>query len=136
MSKKPRIAGVPCKWHPLTAMENAAKDGFRYSTDVVVLPVKCTGLVKVSYLLRLFAKGMDGALVLGCLEDDCRYYNGSKRCASIVEETRELLELSGIPPERLGFALISESQGKEFQRIFRKYVKQVGKAGGRKKLVA
>jgi coenzyme F420-reducing hydrogenase delta subunit len=120
---------VPCKWHPLTAMENALKDGFTYDAEAVVLPVKCTGLVKVSYLLKLFAKGMRGVLVLGCDEGDCRYYNGSARCARIVEETREILDLAGIAPDRLQFHPIAESRGREVKRVLKNFFKQFGKVG-------
>jgi F420-non-reducing hydrogenase iron-sulfur subunit len=117
-------------------MENAAKDGFTYDADAVVMPVKCTGLVKVSYLLKLFARGMDGVLVLGCEEGDCRYYNGSIRCGEIVRETSEILEMAGIASDRLGFHLISESQGKELMRIMKDFLKQFRKAPKRRKRVA
>ena len=124
-SIKTKIAVVPCEWHPMTAMENAAKDGFTYDADATIIPVKCTGLVKVSFLLKLFAKGIDGVLVLGCKEGDCHYYNGSKRCGEIVEETRKILELAAIPKARLGFHLIGESQGKEFKRTVKSFMKQL-----------
>jgi coenzyme F420-reducing hydrogenase delta subunit len=118
---------VPCKWHPLTAMENAVKDGFTYDAEAVVLPVKCTGLVKVSYLLKLFAKGVRGVLVLGCDEGDCRYYNGSARCAEIVDETREILDLAGVARDRLQFHMIAESGGREVKRVLKGFFKQLGK---------
>jgi coenzyme F420-reducing hydrogenase delta subunit len=118
---------VPCKWHPLTAMENAVKDGFTYDAEAVVLPVKCTGLVKVSYLLKLFAKGVRGVLVLGCDEGDCRYYNGSARCAEIVDETREILDLAGVARERLQFHMIAESGGGEVKRVLKGFFRQFGK---------
>jgi coenzyme F420-reducing hydrogenase delta subunit len=107
-------------------MENAVKDGFTYDAEAVVLPVKCTGLVKVSYLLKLFAKGMQGVLVLGCDEGDCRYYNGSARCAEIVDETREILDLAGITRDRLQFHLIAESGGGEVKRVLKTFLKQFG----------
>lgn len=119
----------------MTAMENAAKDGFTYDANATVIPVKCTGLVKVSFLLKLFAKGIDGVLVLGCKEGDCHYYNGSKRCGEIVEEVRQILELAAIPKARLGFHLISESQGKEFNRIVTSFMKQFKQAPKRGKRV-
>ena len=122
-----RIAIVACKWHPLTAMENASKNGFRVTPGTTVIPVKCSGLVKVSFLLRLFARDIKGVLVLGCLEEDCRYFNGSVRCGRIVDETRKILELAGIDPSRLGFDLISESQGKEFKKIFTRFTRQFSK---------
>jgi coenzyme F420-reducing hydrogenase delta subunit len=109
-------------------MENAAKDGYSYDADAIVMPVKCTGLVKVSYLLKLFARGMQGVLVLGCRDDDCRYYNGSERCGKIVEETREILDLAGIPSDRLQFHSISDSQGKEFRSLLKSFLRQFKKA--------
>jgi len=112
----------------LTALENAARDGLEYKRDTVVMPVKCTGLVKVSYLLKLFAKGMAGVLVLGCREDDCRYYNGSARCAEIVDETREILDLAGVDKNRLQLHLIGESGGGEVKRVLKGFMKQMGKA--------
>lgn len=118
---------MPCKWHPLTAMENAVKDGLTYDADAVVLPVKCTGLIKVSYLLKLFAKGMRGVLVLGCDEGDCRYYNGSARCAEIVDETREILDLAGVKPDRLQFHTIAESGGSQAKHVLKGFLKQFGK---------
>jgi coenzyme F420-reducing hydrogenase delta subunit len=108
-------------------MENAVKDGMTYEAEAVVLPVKCTGLVKVSYLLKLFAKGVRGVLVLGCDEGDCRYYNGSARCAEIVDETREILSLAGIARDRLQFHLIAESGGREVKRVLKSFLKQFGK---------
>lgn len=112
-------------------MENAAKDGFCLNAGTTVVPVKCSGLVKVSFLLRLFARDSDAVLVLGCLEQDCRYFNGSIRCRKIVDETRKILELAGIDPSRLGFELISESQGKEFKKIYKRFSKKTTKRGRR-----
>jgi F420-non-reducing hydrogenase iron-sulfur subunit len=129
------VAIVACKWHPLTAMENAARDGFSYEAGTVVLPVKCTGLIKVSFLLRLFAKDIEGVLVLGCDEGDCRYFNGSERCGRIVDEAKDLLELTGIPGRRLEFRLIRESQGKDFKRAYTTFMKHLGREPGRSKRV-
>jgi coenzyme F420-reducing hydrogenase delta subunit len=110
-------------------MENAVKDGFTYDADAVVIPVKCTGLVKVSYLLKLFAGGIRGVLVLGCDEGDCRYYNGSSRCAEIVDETREILDLAGMDRERLQFHRIAESGGDEVKRVLKGFLRRFEKAG-------
>jgi coenzyme F420-reducing hydrogenase delta subunit len=117
-------------------MENAARDGYAYDADSAVVPVKCTGLVKVSMLLKLFAKGMDGVLVLGCDEEDCRYFNGSRRCGEIVEETREILDISGIDRKRLGYFMIPEAGGKEFRKVMDAFLTQLGGKAKRRKRVA
>lgn len=114
----------------MTAVENAARDGFSYSPDIDLVPVKCGGVVTVAFLLKLFAKGMDGVLVLGCADGDCHYHNGGERCKAIVEETREILEISGIEKGRLGFHQVANSTSKEFQAALRDFLKQMKKAGG------
>jgi F420-non-reducing hydrogenase iron-sulfur subunit len=133
----PRIAIIACSWHPLESIENAARDGFTYGPDILVLPVRCTGAVTVANILRLFAKELEGVLILGCNEGDCHYFNGSERCGEIVNETREILEWSGIAPERLGFTLISGSEGKMFVNSLDGYLRDLKRAKPRgKKRVA
>lgn len=133
---KTRVAVLACKWHPLTAMENAATDGFSFGPDITVEPVKCTGVVTVAFLLKLFAKGVEGVLVLGCAAGDCHYYNGGERCRAIVDETREILEISGIPKDRLGFYQVTDSTSKEFEKALTGFLKQFKKAPGGRKPVA
>jgi F420-non-reducing hydrogenase iron-sulfur subunit len=105
-------------------MENAARDGVRYAPDLTVVPTKCAGVVTVAFLLNLFAKGLEGVLVLGCADGDCHYYNGGARCKAIVEETREILEISGIPKERLGFDQVADSTSEEFDKTLESYLKR------------
>jgi F420-non-reducing hydrogenase iron-sulfur subunit len=106
-------------------MENAARDGLIYDPDVTVVPTKCTGVVTVAFLLKLFARGLEGVLVLGCADGDCHYYNGGERCKAIVEETREILEISGISKERLGFHQVTNSTSEEFDKALKSYLKQL-----------
>ena len=126
-SVKPRLAIIACSWHPLESIENAAREGFTYGPAILVLPVRCTGAVTIANMLRLFAKELEGDLVLGCVEGDCHYFNGSERCGEIVAETREILEWSGIAPERLGFTLVSGSEGKNFMNALGDFEKQLKK---------
>jgi F420-non-reducing hydrogenase iron-sulfur subunit len=129
----PRLAIIACSWHPLESIENATRDGFTYGPDTLVLPVRCTGAITVANILRLFARELEGVLILGCNEGDCHYFNGSERCAEIVNETREILEWSGIAPERLGFTLVSGSEGKNFVKALEAYLKEVKKAGPKRR---
>lgn len=87
----------------------------------------------MAFLLKLFAKGIEGVLVLGCSEGDCHYYNGGERCKDIVAETREILEISGIAGKRLGFHQVTNSTSQEFEKALRDYLKQFknSKTGGK-----
>jgi len=117
-------------------MENAARDGLSYSPEIDVLPIKCSGAATVASLLKLFAKGLGGVLVLGCGEGDCHYFNGGERCKAIVEETREILELSGIEGARLGFHQVADTSSKEFVKALSGFLAQLKRVEGRGKRVA
>lgn len=132
-AEKTRIIVLACKWHPLESMENAVIDGFTYDPGIVVLPIRCTGGITMASILKLFARELEGVLILGCSEGDCHYFNGSKRCGEIVDETREILGWSGIAPERLGFTMMSGSEGKNFVDALDAYEKDLKKAGSRRK---
>lgn len=133
IAARPRLAVIACSWHPLESIENATRDGFTYGPDTLVLPVRCTGAITVANILRLFAKELEGVLILGCNEGDCHYFNGSERCGEIVSETREILEWGGIAPERLGFKLISGSEGRNFVNALEAYLLEVKKAGPKRR---
>lgn len=128
-----KIVVLACKWHPLESMENAVTDGFTYDPGIVVLPVRCTGGITMASILKLFARELEGVLILGCGEGDCHYFNGSERCGEIVRDAREILEWSGIAPERLGFALMSGSEGSKFVDALEAYKKDLKGAGSRRK---
>lgn len=132
-----RVVVLACKWHPLESMENAVADGFALGAGTVVLPVRCTGGITIASILKLFAKELDGVLILGCTEGDCHYFNGSERCREIVDDTREILGWSGISPSRLGFALMSGSEGEHFVEALKAYEKDLSEVRpGRRASVA
>jgi coenzyme F420-reducing hydrogenase delta subunit len=112
----------------MESMENAVADGLALPPGMVVLPVRCTGGITIASILKLFAKELEGVLIMGCSEGDCHYHNGSERCAGIVNDTREILGWSGIAPERLGFALMSGSEGRNFEDALGAYFNDLKKA--------
>jgi len=130
---KTKIVVLACRWHPLESMENAVIDGFTYDPGIVVLPVRCAGGITMASILKLFAKELEGVLIMGCSEGDCHYFNGSQRCGEIVRDAREILEWSGIAPERLGFVLMSGSEGSNFVDALEAYKKDLKGAGSRRK---
>lgn len=127
--KQPRIAVVACKWYPLIGLEDASKDGFCFPSNTTLIPAKCTGVVKASFLLELFVKGFDGVLVLGCAEDDCRYLSGSKMCKQVAQETKRILAISGIDEARLCFESMSEGSGKELRKHFESFSRRISLRG-------
>ena len=52
-------------------------------------------------VLHAFEQGADRVLVLSCNPDSCRYLDGASRAQRRVTRIRDLLQKSGISPDRL-----------------------------------
>jgi coenzyme F420-reducing hydrogenase delta subunit len=103
-----------CNWIPSIGADNAGVVDATYPANTTILPVACTGRLTPGTLLETFGSGAGAVLVVGCAEEECHYVSGSRRCGDVIEETRELLPLVGIEPDRLGFELLSELDGAGF----------------------
>lgn len=113
----PSIVVFACTWYPLTAADNAGEDGCQYGASTTVVPVECGGCVTVAAILRAFTHGAAGVIVAACGTGDCHYANGNESCEEVVKETRELLKLSGVAPERLRVDLSSDVDGSRFATL-------------------
>lgn len=127
----PRILAFVCSWHPLTAADNAGVERRPYGTATTIVPVECAGVVTAASILRAFTKRVDGVLVAACGRGDCHYSNGNESCERVVEETRSLMELAGIAPQRLRLDLSSEVGGEQFVALLDEFTAEVSKLNGR-----
>jgi F420-non-reducing hydrogenase iron-sulfur subunit len=65
MSFEPKIVGIMCNWCSYTAADLAGTSRKKYSPNVRVVRVMCSGRVDPSFILTAFEKGADGVLVCG-----------------------------------------------------------------------
>ncbi len=110
-----------CNWIPAIGADNAGVVEAAYPANTTIVPVACTGRLTAGILLETF-RSAGAVLVLGCSHEECHFVSGSKRCGDIIEETRELLPMVGIDPDRLGFELLTESDGNLFAETLTRFV--------------
>jgi len=122
--KSGEILVFVCNWVPATGADNAGVVEARYPSSMTLIPVACTGRLTPGILLEAF-RSAGAVLVLGCAHDECHFVSGSKRCGDIIEETRELLPMVGIDSGRLGFELLTESDGKTFADTLTRFACEV-----------
>ena len=113
-----------CNWIPAIGADNAGVVGASYPVNTTIVPVTCTGRLTAGILLEAF-RSSEAVLVLGCAHEECHFVSGSRRCGDIIEETRELLPMVGIDPDRLGFELMTESDGNLFAETLTRFVQGV-----------
>jgi len=65
MSFEPKIVGFLCNWCSYAGADLAGTSRIKYSPNIRVIRVMCSGRVEPSFVLKAFESGADGVLVLG-----------------------------------------------------------------------
>lgn len=68
---------------------------------VSIIELPCSGRIDEVTILRALRNGAWAVLVVGCLEDNCRYRSGNYQAWRRVEEARSLLRQLGVDPARV-----------------------------------
>jgi len=126
---RPRIIAFCCNWCAYAGADLAGVSRRQYSPEVKILRVMCSGRVSPGMVLRSFASGADGIIVLGCHPGDCHYQIGNRYTEKSVDQVRELLDLAGIDDSRLRLEWISASEGEKFGRIIDEFTRTVRALG-------
>jgi len=74
---EPRIVGFLCNWCSYAGADLAGVSRMQYPPNIRVIRVMCSGRVDPVLILKAFASGADGVLVLGCHPGDCHYLAGN-----------------------------------------------------------
>jgi len=129
MSFEPKILGILCNWCSYAGADLAGISRKRYAPNVRIVRVMCSGRVEPVFILKAFAKGADGVLVLGCHPGDCHYAEGNYKALRRMPMLKKLLSQMGIEDERLRMEWVSASEGDRFAAIVDEMTEQVRKLG-------
>jgi len=129
MSFEPKILGILCNWCSYAGADLAGISRKRYAPNVRIVRVMCSGRVEPAFILKAFAKGADGVLVLGCHPGDCHYAEGNYKALRRMPMLKKLLSQMGIEDERLRMEWVSASEGDRFAAIVDEMTEQVRKLG-------
>lgn len=66
-----------------------------------VVEIPTAGALRLEWLLKAFENGAAGVAVVACGAGRCRYAAGTPSAEGVVLRARNLLQVAGIPPERL-----------------------------------
>ena len=72
-----------------------------------LLPEPCSSKVEAFQLLRTLATPVDLVWVIGCVEDLCRYQEGSHLLGGRITYSQRYLEEIGLEPSRLGRSVVT-----------------------------
>ena len=127
MVTEPKIVAFLCNWCGYAGADLAGMSRINYPPNVRVIRVMCSGRVDPSFVIRAFEMGADGVLVAGCHPGDCHYVNGNLKAEKRMENTRKILRLLGLGPERLLLEWVSASEGTKFAKVVTEFTEDLRK---------
>ena len=90
----------------------------------------CSGRVDLEFVLRAFAKGMDGVFIGGCRLGECNYItHGNYDALNMVLLCRKIMEQIGLNPERLSVQFMSSGEGILFSEVVDEFSKKIRALG-------
>ncbi len=126
---EPRIIGYLCNWCSYAGADLAGVSRLEYPPNLRVIRVMCSGRIDPTFILDAFLHGTDGVLVGGCHLGDCHYITGNYYAEKKIELTKKLLQLAGIPRERLRLVWVSAAEGVRFAQIVKEFTETIKQLG-------
>jgi len=111
----PRIIAFMCQNSAWEAYHAALKmEPVNLPLGFTPLKMPCAGKIDMDYLLKAFASGADGVLVLACHPDNCKSQQGNEHALWRVEQAQVMLAEAGVDPRRLVFKTLAANAPRDF----------------------
>ncbi len=112
---EPRIVAFFCNWCTYAAADLAGISRVKYSPNMRMVRVMCSGRIDPSFVLEAFRSGADGVLIGGCNPGDCHYKEGNYKTMRRAMLLSQMLQDLGIEKERFRLEWICASCARELQ---------------------
>jgi F420-non-reducing hydrogenase iron-sulfur subunit len=126
---EPRIIGFLCTWCSYAGADRAGMSQEPYPPNVSIVRVMCTGRIDPLFVMKAFAGGADGVVVLACHPGDCHYKEGNLRAAQRHALLARVLEQMGIERERCRFDYVSAGEAEKYVQLINETVASVKRLG-------
>jgi coenzyme F420-reducing hydrogenase delta subunit len=111
---EPEVIAFCCNYCAFSAAALAGAKRIQYPAGVRIISVPCTGKLEMEHILEAFERGIDGVLVVGCLEGGCHFVEGNLRARKRTDRIREVLDEIGLGGGRLKMVNLSDSMASLF----------------------
>jgi F420-non-reducing hydrogenase iron-sulfur subunit len=126
---EPTIIGFTCNWCSYRAADMAGTARMKYSPNVRLIRLMCSGRLDPTFVFKAFASGADAVLISGCHPGDCHYVEQNYKALRRYHLLRRVLTQMGIEPERVQLLWASAAEGAIFAAEINKYVEEVRALG-------
>jgi coenzyme F420-reducing hydrogenase delta subunit len=126
---EPEIIAFCCNYCAHSAAALAGSKRLQYPAGVRIISTPCTGKLEMEHILEAFEKGIDGILIVGCLEGGCHFQEGNLRARKRTDRIRSILEEIGLGSERLKMVNLSDAMASAFVEHVREITETVRALG-------
>jgi coenzyme F420-reducing hydrogenase delta subunit len=126
---EPEIVAFCCNYCAYSAAALAGAKRMQYPAGVRIISTPCTGKLEMEHILEAFEKGIDGILIVGCLEGGCHFLEGNLRARKRTDRIRSILEEIGLGGERLKMVNLSDAMASAFVQCMRETVETIRTLG-------
>lgn len=128
-SFEPKIVGFFCHWCSYEGADSAGRARKVYPANMRIIRVMCSGRVDPGFVMRAFAEGADGVMILGCHPGECHHREGNYHTLRRYTLLKKVLHQLDIEQARLRLDWVSASEGDKFVRVVSEMVDNVKKFG-------
>lgn len=116
-----RILVFACTWCGLIGADGAGRNRVTLPANFRVIPVECAASVEPDAVIRAFADGIDGVIVMGCHLGGCRFNDANHTAVKRLELLRDLLDGTGIGRDRLLVSFGTAHEDHQFAGIIQDF---------------
>jgi F420-non-reducing hydrogenase iron-sulfur subunit len=132
---EPKIVGFLCNWCSYAGADKAGASQTPYPANVHVVRIMCTGRMDPQFVLKAYAEGADGVVILGCHPGDCHYKEQNFRMIQRHRMFLGLLRQYGIDEARCRLDFVSAAEGDKFAKVIAETVETIRKLGPLRRLI-
>jgi F420-non-reducing hydrogenase iron-sulfur subunit len=125
----PEIIAFCCNYCAHSAAALAGSQRMQYPAGVRIISTPCTGKLEMEHILDAFEKGIDGILIVGCLEGGCHFVDGNMRARKRTDRIRSILDEIGLGSERLKMVNLSDAMASAFVQYIQEAVETIRTLG-------
>ena len=114
---EPNIIAFVCNWCSYAGADMAGSMRLKYTPNVKLIRVMCSGRVDPEFIMEAFRGGADGVMILGCHPGDCHYIEGNYETLKRYNILKPLLDQFNIEQDRLYLDWVSASEGEKLARV-------------------
>lgn len=126
---EPMVVGFVCNWCSFRAADMAGTARMKYPPNIRLIRTMCSGRVDPAFVIKAFASGADGVIIMGCHLGDCHYVEQNYKTMRRVNLLKRTLTQMGIEPGRLKLVWASAAEGGLLVEHFTKFVEEVRALG-------